>query len=142
MTRRTLDGHTFEVERSVDLIDVTSMQRADEAWTFVDDAGHEHYWTFNGVRGTYKPDAKTVIPTVRRVVTGVDYWPDGDSYEIAHLECKECGQKVTPRYTSDDVKQYIPGLQRVTYYFDGKRVSEEEFITLLGKHSPENKDLT
>jgi hypothetical protein len=118
------EGPRFRVE-SGPPIDVTMMSRPDEGWSYTDAAGHEHYWTFGGKRGHYSPTTKSALPTLRRVVTGTGYYPDGESYQIAHYECRQCGERVEPRKRSDDCRQYIPGLR--TFYINDEEVSPEAF---------------
>jgi hypothetical protein len=92
-----------------DLIDVTSLNRPDEKWVFIDAAGHEHFWTFNGQRGRYSPEAKAETPTL----VCIEDVPASDEYPaVSHYECKVCGEIVRPRTCPDQTRQYIRGLRR------------------------------
>lgn len=117
------DGRTFRVERET--IDATCQNRADETWTRVDAAGHEHFWTFDCVRGAYRPDAKAEVPTLRWVVDGTEYWEDGEPYQVGHYECKVCGEHVTPGTCADTNRQWIAGLAHC--YINDEPVSRETF---------------
>lgn len=115
------DGRTFRIEH--ELIEVTSLSRADESWAHTDAAGHEHFWTFNGQRGKYRPDAKTELPTLRWVVDGTSYYEDGEPYEYGHYECVLCGEHVQPRTRSDTTRQFVHGL--ASYYINDEPVSPD-----------------
>jgi len=118
------DDEVFE--SGCDLIDVTSMNRPDTAWHFVDAQGHEHQWYVNGKPAvSYNPSATHELPTLAWVVDGVGYYEDGEPYDIGHYQCLICGEHVTPRGTADTVKQQIPGLR--WFRINGERVSEEEY---------------
>ena len=118
------DGHTYSVD--CDMIEATCLRRPDESWTFTDAAGHEHYWTFDGRRGTYRPDAKAETPTLETVHDGTGYWEDGEPYEIYHHECRICRETVEPRCCADQSRQYVPGPRY--YYIDGECVSQPDFM--------------
>ena len=93
-----------------DLIDVTSLNRPDDRWSFTDTAGHEHFWTFDGTRGPYSPMAKAELPTLKHVEDA----PGDDEYPaMSHYECKECGEHVRPRSCPDRTRQYIRALRSV-----------------------------
>ena len=108
-----------------DPIDVTSMDRTNTAWRFTDKAGHEHCW-YDGDEpaGFYSPMRKYHLPTLRWVVDGIGYYPDGSEYEQGHYECRECGDHARPGRTSDSHRQHIPG--PIRYEIDGQEVSREE----------------
>ena len=117
------ESPAFRVE--CDPIEVTMLNRPDEGWSHTDSHGHEHFWTFRGKRGHYSPTAKAELPTLRRVVTGTGYYPDGEPYDIAHYECRECGERVEPRSKTDDYRQFIPGPRRC--YINDEPVTPEAF---------------
>jgi len=120
-----INGHTFE--SGCDVIDVTSMHRPDITWRFVDAAGHDHRWCVHGAPADrYDPTATYDTPTL---ITVSDGWgidaDDGESVEWTHMECRECGEKITRGYTADEYQQYMPGLRWCR--IDGVTVSREEF---------------
>jgi hypothetical protein len=118
-------GHVFTVERGAPL-EVSMMRRPDTSWRFTDAAGHVHAWYARGKPAeSYSPTVKLDLPTLRWVVTGTGYYPDGESYDIGHHECVLCGERVEPMHTSDTTRQYIPGLS--FFAVDGHAVSEDEF---------------
>lgn len=132
-------GRTFTI--GSDRIEVTGLRRPDEGWVYVDPAGHEHRWQFtlNGVvLNRYDPRANATVPTVRRVVDGLGYWEDGESYEISHDECAQCGALVEPRSKADDTRRFIQGLRY--YSIDGEPVSEDAFKMELLREHPEFAD--
>jgi hypothetical protein len=114
------DGHC-------DLLDVTSLHRPDTAWVFVDAHGHEHRWHVDGKpAASYRPDAKHETPTLLWIKDGEEYWEDDDEpHDVGHLECTQCGEHVTPRYTADATTQHIAGLRN--YRINGEPVTQEEF---------------
>lgn len=59
----------------------------------------------------------------------MDYYEDGSEFFTGHYQCIKCQEIVIPRYTSDTIQRYVPGMTH--YLCDGKRVSKEEFIALL-----------
>jgi hypothetical protein len=126
-------GRVFECE--VERIDVTCLHRPDDAWAFTDAAGHEHRWHFDGKPGTYRPQAKADVPTLKWVRTGTGYYEDGEPYAIGHHECRECGEHVTPQHTADSHRQYVPGLRY--YSIDGQSVDEATFRAEAEKEWPD-----
>lgn len=111
-----------------ELVDVTSISRIDEHWTFTDAAGHVHRWHEVGNPEpvtAYRPEWAYEVPTLKYVVdeTGID--EDGYEYERGHSECLICGEHVTPGRTADTTQQMIPGLR--WYRINGQSVTPEEF---------------
>lgn len=132
------NGDVFEAH--CELMDVTSMHRPDTSWRFVDAQGHEHRWHVESSEPnvttapavSYNPSAKYITPTLIWVKDGEEFWEDDDEpHEVGHLECKQCGQHVSPHHIADSTVQYIPGLRH--YRINGVTVSEEEFKTKLPK---------
>lgn len=122
--------HTLEVYR--DLIDVTSNHRPDIDWEFIDSHGHIHKWSdSNGIATQYDPKSKYLVLSVKWKTTGTGYYEDGSEYDIGHYECTKCGDIVKPGYTTDKTTQYITGLTH--YLVDGRHVSEQEFMSVLGE---------
>lgn len=115
----------FEMRR--DMIDVTSMHRPDTSWRFVDAIGHEHRWHVDGKPAvSYNPSARYDTPTLVWVKDGEEYWEDDDEpHAVGHLECRQCGERIEPRYTADSTTQHIAGLAH--YRINGESVSREEF---------------
>ena len=119
-----------------EMVDVTSNHRPDTAWVHVDPAGHEHRWYTAAAVGDpivaarYSPLDRYVVQSLRWVKDGDEYW-DGDDepHEIGHLECKQCGSHVTPRYRADDTRQMMPGLTE--YQVDGVTVDKPSFDLAL-----------
>ena len=127
------DGTVFDV--FCDEIDVTSMNRPDTNWRFVDAAGHEHRWhikTHDGMptpATVYRPLQFYAVPTVQKVIdsTGID--EDGYDYELSHLECIRCGEHIRPGSCADTNRVLIPGLRR--YKVNGRSVTREVFSDQL-----------
>jgi|ERR1051325_717103 hypothetical protein len=112
-------------ESSCDLVDMTSANRPDPSWVFVDAQGHEHRWFTNGQPATsYDPQLSYEVPTLVWVVDGVEYW-DGELHEVGHTECRLCGEHIAPRSTPDTCQQLVPGLRH--FRINGQPVSKEEF---------------
>jgi hypothetical protein len=113
-------------EAGCDLIDVTSLHRPDTSWRAVDVASHTHRWYANGQPAeSYRPDAKYETPTLRWVHDDWGYYEDGERYSIGHHECRDCGERIEPRYRADDTRQMIQGL--LWFTINGESVSAEEF---------------
>lgn len=74
---------------------------------------------------SYDPTARHETPTLIDVHDGWGYYDDGERYAIHHYECRQCGERVEPGYTSDTNRVYIPGLR--WYRINGGYVSKEEF---------------
>ena len=69
-------------------IEVTSLNRPDTAWRFIDANGHEHRWFDGDTPATSdSPMRKYTLPTLVRIVDaeGTDEYP-----EVAHYECRAC----------------------------------------------------
>jgi len=111
-SRFTFGGRTLRIE--VEEVEVTSnAPRTDEAWTYTDQRGHEHYW-----RDGY--------PTLRYVVDET-YWCGDcrDEHTEGHYECLECGEHITPGMRPPSmVREFMPGLK--SFYLDDQPVSVEE----------------
>jgi ribosomal protein L37AE/L43A len=121
------DSREFSIDR--DIIDVSVLSSPDEHWLYTDPAGHQHYWTWNGQRGTYRSGVTAELPTLRWVVEEIcDCYicqENGvDDYEIGHYECRQCGAHVTP--AAKPRTEYIAGLTH--YRIDGRSVSKDEFM--------------
>ncbi len=71
-----------------------------------------------------------MVPTVERIVDGIEEDEDGP-YEVSHLECRLCHERIEPRYTADATTQHVPGLR--WFKIDGRPVSEEEFMAARQK---------
>ena len=124
-TKIVAGHHLFEVR--CDLLDVTSNHRPNTAWRTVDAKHHAHQW-YNGGQParSYSPTVKYITPTLVWVKDGEEYWEDDDQpHEVGHLECDQCGERVSPGYTADTLTQHIAGMRH--YTVNGKHVTEEEF---------------
>lgn len=115
-----------------DPVEVTSLHRPDTGWVLVDAQGHEHRWYTKGLPATdYRPTETYETPTLVDVFDGWGYYEDGERYAIHHFECRQCGERVEPRYKADDCRQYIPGLRRC--FIDGAGVSYDTFTQRLNE---------
>ncbi len=133
MSVTRIGSDEFEIHR--DFIDVTSNHRPDTRWVFVDAHGHEHRWYVEGggpngdhiSASTYSPAHTYITPTLIWVKDGEEWW-DGDDepHDIGHLECRQCGEHVAPRYTQDDTRQFIPGI--ASCRINGESVTLDEFM--------------
>lgn len=115
------------LEMSCDRIEVTSNHRPDTSWVVTDKVGHEHRWFANGSPASrYSPMDTHDVPTLVWVKDGEEYWAgDDEPHDVGHLECRQCGEHIRPRYTADDCRQYVHGLRRCCV--NGLPVSLEEF---------------
>ena len=98
-----------------ELIDVTCLSRPDTAWHYVDQQGHEHFWTtHHGKRSSrdYNPRLQYKTPTLVKVHDGYEHFDDGAVIELSHLECWLCGERVEPGYCADEYTQYVEGLRQ------------------------------
>jgi hypothetical protein len=112
--RSAYDGPNLEVRRDTIRIDSLAHSEADPNWTYIDQAGHGHF---------YGPG----YPTLNEI-TETAYDPDdGSKYQVhLHWECRHCREVIVParRFTSG--RSTIPGLTR--YLVDGLEVPREDFI--------------
>lgn len=125
-------------ESGCDLVEVTSLHRPDTGWRVTDTQGHEHQWYVEGggpdgshiAASRYSPSLPYITPTLIWVKDGEEYWEDDDEpHDVGHLECRQCGWTIKPRYTADDCVQMIPGLR--WFRINGQPVSEAEFRARL-----------
>lgn len=126
-----IGNDTFE--QHCDLIDVTSMHRPDTSWIHIDAHGHTHQWHQMdsgggdlGPASTYSAARHYFTPTLIWVKDGESWYEDSDEpHDVGHIECKECGEHVTPGYTADSCTQKIPGIR--SFRINGESVTVEEF---------------
>lgn len=117
--------HTFRIESTP--IEVTSISRPDEHWSYTDPAGHEHFWVVNGERmSTYQPAGRYTLPFIHYVVTAEGIDEDGYEFEDGEYRCNLCDAVVEPGTKADEDRQFINGLKRC--YVDDECVSREEFL--------------
>jgi hypothetical protein len=125
MTRVTMTGNkgTLDVQREV--IPVHYLSDIDANWRFTDAAGHAHHCEYT---------ASDHYPTLIRV-TDETYWCGDcdDEHELARLECRQCGEHVTPGITGPGTK-FLQGA--VTYRFNGEVVSEERAREIIAEWNP------
>jgi hypothetical protein len=126
----TFQGKRSTFETFCDRMEVTQMHRPDPLWSFTDAAGHVHRWHVGGEPVTigmaYDPLLPYETPTLVWVKDGEEWWEDDDEpHPVGHLECAQCGDHVTPRYTTDSSRHFIPGLRH--FLIDGVEVTEDEF---------------
>ena len=100
-----MTGHiTINVERDYEIVWVS--EEPDPDWIFVDAAGHEHRWRGETVQA---------MPTVERVVTGLEWSEDLQEFEeVAELRCRRCGEVVEPRWRACQREETVAGLERAT----------------------------
>lgn len=60
----------------------------DKTWTFIDAAGHGHFYGSYALRGKY--------PTLVWVAEGCDMGHDEDCEGEGHWECPHCGEEIVP----------------------------------------------
>jgi hypothetical protein len=127
--RMHANGRMFEITR--DKIDVTSLNRPDTGWGFIDANGHAHQWYVGDQPAPlrYDPSASYVLPTLHRVEIGRWVDDDGEAHAIHENRCIQCQEVITPGMRSDDTRQFIAGM--VHYYIDGTPVTKEEFDAVL-----------
>lgn len=122
MARTTLTGPGGTLELNREVIPVHYMSDIDAAWTFTDTAGHRHHCAY---------DAADHYPTLRTVLDGRWWCGDcDDEHEDSHLECRQCGQAITPGMTGPGTK-FIAGL--TTYTLDGEEITEEQAMALAAE---------
>ncbi len=108
-------------------MEATSFHRPDVSWVYIDRESHVHRWQTGGQPATsYSPTCAYTTPTLVWVKDGEEYW-DGDDepHPVGHLECAQCGDRVTPGYRADDTTQYVPGLR--WFRINGHLVTPEEY---------------
>lgn len=107
------DGRVLRVTRDVIRVDYLSDISA--SWKFTDAAGHVHHCEY---------DAADHYPTLREISDGTWWCADcRDEHEDSHLECRLCGEQVTPGMTGPGTK-WLPGLTE--YLIDGEPVTPEQ----------------
>ena len=116
------NGHTYQIQ--TELLEVTSLSRPDLRWSFTDAAGHTHRWS--PCDAPYDPSTSYTVPTTR-IVQGEPYWcvDCAEDHQDSLRVCARCGEVITPGTTSDETRQFIPGMKRA--FIDGVPVSKEEF---------------
>jgi hypothetical protein len=108
----------FRVAQDFELVDMTSINRPDTSWSFVDAYGHRHEW-FDRATGlpatSYDPMAHYETPSLVWVKDATRYDEDGEPYDVGHRECRLCGEHVEPGRTSDAYQRLAPvyGLKRL-----------------------------
>lgn len=131
----TVNGKNFEAVSEP--LEVTSLHRPDEAWKHTDTNGHVHQWEWPSGKRRYDPREHATLPTLTRVLTGVEYDEEGEPFNVYHYECSTCREVVKPGYRADDCRQFIPGIR--SYYIDGVPVSEEVFTAEVKAAYPDVK---
>lgn len=125
MTRTTLSGPqgTLSVEREV--IPVSYLTDIDADWRYTDAHGHRHHCEY---------EAADHYPTLRRVVYEM-YWCDDceDEHELSRLECRQCGEVITPGMTGPGTK-FIAGL--ITYTLNGEEITPERAQQIIEQWRP------
>lgn len=122
MTRATLSGPRGELVFEREVIPVHYMNDIDGDWRFTDAAGHRHHCEYRGADH---------YPTLARVVYHTGWDEDcGEEYELTHLECRQCGEEVTPGMTGPGTK-FIQGV--LTCTLDGEYITEERAMALAAK---------
>lgn len=101
---------SMSVEQEQYTADVLSRVKVpDEKWTFVDKAGHGHFW--KGKK----------VPTCKLVVTG-SYWVgdevESEEVEIKEWKCKTCDEIIEPGYRYETSPTHVPGPTWVTLTLD------------------------
>lgn len=116
------------LEIRCEIIIATSLVAPRKSWRFTDAAGHVHRWREG-------PDA---YPTLTPVGDGL-YWCEDcrDEHEDSHLECRWCGERITPEVTGP-VTEQIPGM--LEYYLDGKAITPEHAGEILARLRPQTGD--
>jgi len=111
-------NHTVRVQQQ--MINVDYMSDIDGNWKHTDKAGHQHWCEY---------DAQDHYPTLKEV-RGETYWCGDcrDEHEDSHLECRLCGEMITPGTTGPGSK-WIPGMVEAT--IDGEPATMEEVQALL-----------
>jgi hypothetical protein len=90
-------------------IDVTPLREPDPSWRYKDKSGHVHRWV-NGELPTLRQ--QDVEPAVRVEEDDTDdayhdaYAYDGYVPSLWYWACRECGQRVNPRYRTPMFRQY------------------------------------
>jgi len=99
-------------EYSRTMIEVTSLSRPNESWSFTDHEGHVHQWEWPSGKRIYALAEPASLPTCMQVEDAPYWTEDGDEIKQFHWECKDCHEHVKPGYKPDDYQQYILGLAR------------------------------
>lgn len=116
----------------VDMVEVTDLgPKPDRGWTYTDKQGHDHY--YDGYPVPY--------PTLVDVSDGV-YWCEDcrDDHDDGHLECRVCGEHISPGLTGGDMyRRFVPGRRR--FELDGVEISEARYVELLNRHQMPTVDV-
>jgi len=125
MVRSSISGLQGELVIERDVINVSYLSDIDANWRYTDTRGHHHYCDY---------DAPDHYPTLREV-TDQTWWCDDcrDEHEDTHLECRQCGEHITPGMTGPGTK-LIPG--RVEYTFNGEPVTPERAQQIIENWRP------
>jgi hypothetical protein len=122
MAKTTLTGPRGELVIEREVIPVHYLSDINADWEFTDAAGHRHHCAYK---------AADHYPTLIRV-TYETYWCGecDDEHELAHLECRQCGEVIRPGTTGPGTK-YIPGL--LTCTLDGELITQEQAMALAAE---------
>jgi hypothetical protein len=106
-------GRTLTVAREDIRVDYLS--DIDASWKFTDAAGHAHRCDY---------DAADHYPTLR-LVWDETYWCEAcrDEHEVAHRECRLCGEVIVPGTTGPGTK-WLRGT--AGYFIDGEPATQEQ----------------
>lgn len=120
MAKTTLSGSRGTLNVETERTPVHYLSDIDAGWRYTDANGHEHHCDYG---------AADPYPTLRTVLYET-YWCDncGDEHELSRLECRQCGEAITPGRTGPGVK-YITGL--TTYTFNGEEVTPEQAAGII-----------
>jgi hypothetical protein len=125
MTASSISGPRGVLRMERDVIRVDYLTKADERWRFTDSHGHEHRWH----------PGNDPYPTLRPVYEEPG-WCDTchEVHEdlIDHMECRQCGDTVTPGTTGPGTEM-IPGM--TSYYLDDQPISPEEFEAIMNEYA-------
>jgi hypothetical protein len=116
MSEYTITGDFGELRVETEIIDVTSgLPQLNPHWTYTDEQGHEHRY-------------EEGYPTLVRVVDARHRDEDGEYWEEAHLECRQCHEHITPG-TMAPRPEHVPG--RRAAYLNGEPISEQRYEELM-----------
>ncbi|MFF0588369.1 hypothetical protein ACFYWD_20630 [Streptomyces sp. NPDC003781] len=118
-----LEGGTLEFENDGEWV-VSDLPERDPEWRGRDSNGHEHYAAQSG-------EGPVTYPTLAEVA-GEPYWcvDCQDEHVDTWMECRICGEKVTPGTRSPRPKWISTGAR---YYWNGEPISDERANEIIAE---------
>lgn len=101
---------------------VTDRSSPDETWTFTDAAGHEHHYDHGYPTLAWIVEEQHWCDGTEGIYNHDGHWVD----DVAHWECRICGEVIEPRLHPPGRTVYVPGPKSAEasgFRSDGSRIT-------------------